>query len=86
MWVPRMDAFLSKWSVAYEEAKALLEAEGGYLLPYQDHFFVTTAGAIAELGLDPADPDWARIGFDWVRPADAAAWQRLNAKRESAAV
>ncbi len=47
------------------------------------HFFVTFGEAIRELGLDPADPDWARIGWDWVCPRDAEAWQRLKIKRES---
>jgi hypothetical protein len=40
--------------------------------------------AIRELGLDPADPDWERIGWDWVRPRDADAWERLKLKREVA--
>ena len=35
-----------------------------------------------ELGLDPEDPDWERIGHDWVRPQDREAWTRLCAKRE----
>jgi hypothetical protein len=83
MYVPRMDAILSRWFTNYDEARSAREAEGGYLLPYKNHFFVTSGEAIRELGLDPADPDWARIGWDWVRPQDAEAWQRLHAKRES---
>ena len=84
MYVPRMDAFLNRWFPTYEEARALLDAEGGFLLPYRKHFLVTQADAVRELGLDPDDPDWQRIGFDWVRPADDEAWQRLKLKREVA--
>jgi hypothetical protein len=81
MYVPRMDAFLNRWFTSYDEARASLEAQGGYLLPYRDHFFVSTADAIRELGLDPDDPDWAAIGWDWVRPADSEARARLLEKR-----
>ena len=34
-----------------------------------------------ELGLDPDDPDWARIGNDWVQPRDMAAHRRLVERR-----
>jgi hypothetical protein len=79
-----MDAILSRWFTTYEDARASREAEGGYLLPYKHQFFVTTSEAIRELGLDPEDPDWARIGWDWVRPRDAEAWERLNGRRRLA--
>jgi hypothetical protein len=82
MYVPRMAAILSRWFTTHEDARSSREAEGGYLLPYKNHFFVTTSEAIRELGLDPADPDWARIGWDWVCPSNAEAWQRLKVKRE----
>ena len=81
MYVPRMDAILNRWFTTYEEARASLESEGGYLLPFRNQFFVTTSEGIRELGLDPEDPDWARIGWDWVRPSEQAAWERLNEKR-----
>ncbi len=80
-WVPRMATVLSRWFTTYEEARATLEAGGGYLLPYGKQFFVTASAAIEELGLDPTDPDWARIGWDWVRPAESQAWERLREKR-----
>ena len=82
MYVARMDAFLNRWFTSYEEARASLEAGGGFLLPYRHQFFVAVAGAIRELGLDPEDPDWERIGWDWVRPMDEDAWQRLRIQRE----
>ena len=80
MYVPRMDAILNRWFTTYEGARASLESEGGYLLPYRSQFFVTTSEGIRELGLDPEDADWARIGWDWVRPSEKAAWERLHEK------
>ena len=84
MYVPRMDAVLNRWFITYEEARSSRESEGGYLLPYKKQFFVTEGEGIRELGLDPADPDWALIGWDWVRPKDTAAWGRLKEKRAQA--
>ena len=81
MYVARMDAFLNRWFTAYAAARESLESEGGYLLPYRNQFFVAVAGAIRELGLDPDDPDWQRIGWDWVRPNDTEARARLERKR-----
>jgi hypothetical protein len=85
MWVPSMDVYLCRWFTSYEEARAAREIEGGYLFPFRHHFFVAPGGALRELGLDPTDPDWERIGWDWVRPLDRLAWERLNEKREIAA-
>jgi hypothetical protein len=82
MYVTRMDAVLNRWFTTYENARASLESEGGYLLPYKNQFFVTLSEGIRELGLDPEDADWDRIGFDRVRPGDTEAWQRLKQKRE----
>ena len=84
MYVPRMDAFLNRWFVSYEAARQSLDADGGYLFPHEDQVFVTVAEAIRELGLDPLDSDWERIGRDWVRPRDIEAWERLVQKREVA--
>ena len=84
MWISRMDVFLSRWFATYQDARRALDTDGGYLLPYGNQFFITVADAIRELGLDPDDPDWAAIGFDWVRPADRGAWDRLRLKREVA--
>ncbi len=81
MWGTKMDAVLSRWFTTYEAARISREAEGGYLLPYRGQFVVTTEEGIRGLGLDPADPDWARIGWDWVQPLDAASWERLRDRR-----
>ena len=82
MYVARMDAVLNRWFTTYEDARVSLEAEGGYLLPYKNQFFITLSEGIRELGLDPEDPYWRRIGFDWVRPKEREAWERLKEKRE----
>ena len=84
MYVGRMDAVLNRWFANYAEASASLETEGGYLLPYKGQFFVTLSEGIRDLGIDPDDPDWARIGWNWVQPKDPEAWQRLKEKREQA--
>lgn len=84
MYVSRMDAILSRWFASYEQARSSLESEGGYLLPYKAQYFITTSEGIRELGLDPADPDWELIGWDWVRPRNEEAWKRLIEKREQA--
>jgi hypothetical protein len=84
MYVPTMAVFLNRWFTSYEEARAARDADLGYLFPYRNQFFVTAADAIRELGLDPADPDWELIGWDWVHPRDPDAWERLRVKREIA--
>ncbi|MFO1078330.1 MAG: hypothetical protein U1E73_11470 [Planctomycetota bacterium] len=77
MYVPRMAPFLSRWFADYDEAKLSQREEGGYLLPWRNDFFVAVPEAVRELGLDPGDPDWARIGYDWAQPRDAEAHLRL---------
>jgi hypothetical protein len=84
MYVSQMDAVLNRWFTDYDQARSSLESEGGYLLPYKAQFFVTTREGIRELGLNPNDPDWEGIGWDWVRPKDNEAWRRLKEKREQA--
>ena len=82
MWYPpHLDVFLNLWFSSYDEAKAEQERSGGYLLPCRHHFFVCQAEAIRALGLDPEDPDWARVGWDCARPRDELAAERLFVKR-----
>lgn len=84
MWQSHMGALLNRWFADYEEARASREQEGGFLLPYRNQFFVTETEGIRALGLDPDDPDWERIAWDFVRPADVAAHARLVERRRSA--
>lgn len=81
MYAPGMHVFVNRWFRTYEEARASLESEGGFLFPYKHQFFVTESEAIRELGMDPDDADWELIGRDWVRPLDLEAWERLKKKR-----
>jgi hypothetical protein len=79
-------ATLNAWYADYETARAHLvqgreRGEPLYLLAYKRQFFVTDRYFVEVLGLDPQDPDWTAIGFDWVRPLDVGARTRLYAKR-----
>ena len=82
MYARGLDVLLNRWFSSYDEARASLEQQGGFLLPYERQFFVTEAEGIRVLGLDPDDADWERIGWDWVKPRNQKAWQRLRKKRE----
>lgn len=81
MYVDSMSVYLNRWFSTYEQAREVRAREGGYLFPFRHQFFVTDGGAVREIGLDPEDRDWERIGWDWVRPLDPEAWERLRAKR-----
>ncbi|RKH11970.1 hypothetical protein D7X74_24415 [Corallococcus sp. CA047B] len=72
--------FLNRWCATYEEAAASLAAQGGFLFPFRHQYFVCEAGFLQALGIDVKDPDWERLGHDWVRPRDPAAKARLEAK------
>jgi hypothetical protein len=84
MYAESMHAFVNRWFTTYEQARASREKEGGFLFPYKSQFFITEREAIRELGLDPDDPDWKLIGWDWVKPLDPAAFERLKKKRATA--
>ena len=71
---------LNRWYKTYEEAAADRAASKGYLLAYKRQYLVVDRYFIESLGLDPADPDWETLGFDWVRPKSFAARSRLYAK------
>jgi len=70
--------FLNRWFSSYEAARASLREAPGFLFPFGAQFFVCEPGFVRALGVDPADPDWERIGYDWVQPRDAAAHERLR--------
>ena len=81
MHVSRMDSMLNAWFADHAEAREARQRHGGFLLPYKRQFFVCEAEGIRLLGLDPDDPDWARIGFDFAQPEDTDAWARLAQRR-----
>lgn len=70
--------FFNQWFSNYREAKAILKASGGYLLPYQQQFFICERGYIEYLGLNPDDENWRKITYNWVEPENLGAWQELN--------
>lgn len=80
LYPPRCSGYFNTWYAHHEQARDHLAKEGGYLLPYRHHFFICGRSYIETLGLDPDDPDWERIGWDWAQPADREAWERLNAR------
>jgi hypothetical protein len=84
-------AYLNHWFASYEEARAFLDASSPglpsaqpsptrYLLAFKRHFFIVERFYIEALGLDPDDPDWRAIGWDWARPRSHDARRRLYAK------
>lgn len=76
----RCSAHTNLWYRTYEEAAAIRDQRAEYLLGFRRQFVVVDRYYIESLGLDPDDPDWAAIGFDWVRPRDPEARYRLMAK------
>jgi hypothetical protein len=77
---PSSSAGLNHWFARYEEAVPVREATNGFLLAYKRQYLVVDRFFIEALGLDPDDPDWKELGFDWVRPASLAARGRLYAR------
>ena len=45
-----------------------------------DQFLIVDRHFVESLGLDPEDPDWAAIGFNWVVPSDPLARIRLYSR------
>lgn len=72
--------FLNQWFKKYDDAKKYLQSQGGFLLPYQNQFFVCDIDYINHLGFNSDDSDWKLIDFDWVKPKDQIAFQRLCKK------
>jgi hypothetical protein len=78
-------AIMNRWFAHYEEArdalKDLPDEPRHYLLAYKRHCVIVEGPFVAALGLDPDDPDWRAIGWDWVRPLDPVARRRLYGRR-----
>lgn len=77
---------LNVWFTDHQEARQTLTAqqtdgEPRFLLGFRRELFVTGPAYIEALGLDPHDPDWRAIGWDWVCPQDPAARTRLFGRR-----
>lgn len=72
--------FLNQWFADYTQAKSYQQINGGFLLPFKKQFFICDTNYISNLGFNAEDNDWKLIGYDWVSPANKAAWQRLYRK------
>ena len=70
---------LNVWFSTYEEARAFHLVNGGVLLPYRRHYFVTSMAMLERLGFEAGHADWAAIGHDFARPVSAAAHARIKA-------
>lgn len=71
-------AYWNNWYADYADAVAHRRTAGGYLFPYRHQFVVVEADFLVGLGVDPTNADWAAIGFDWVKPQNQAAFERLS--------
>jgi hypothetical protein len=80
LYPARCSAHWNIWSADYDEARAIRDDHGGYLLAYRHQFLIVDRHYLETLGLDPDDRDWERMGRDWVRPLEPAARSRLYAK------
>ena len=76
---PGLGDTLNVWFSTYDEAKAFHTINGGVLLPYRQHVFVTSPAMLDRLGFEAGHTDWAAIGYDFVRPASTAAQARIKA-------
>ncbi len=66
------------WSVDYSEACEIFAEHGGFLLGYRDQYFIVESAYVDELGLDSGDPDWQKMGRNWIEPRDLDARDRLT--------
>jgi hypothetical protein len=77
----RCSGHFNLWYKTHTEADAVRRTRGGYLLAFRRQFLVVERHYIETLGLDPDDPDWNVLEFDWTRNADnGAARARLYSK------
>lgn len=86
LYPARCGGHINIWCASYEDALGVQTQQGGYLLAYSNQYLVVEESYIQTLGLDPQDPDWARIGWNWVEPIDVEARKRLLDKLISAAL
>jgi hypothetical protein len=75
------DVMLSHWCRNYQEAHAVHEEEGGFLIPYRRHFAVVEKAYVEILGMDCDDPDWQTVGHDVAQPRDKMGYRRLALRR-----
>lgn len=79
---PGLGDSINVWFATYDEAQAFHGVNGGVLLPYRRHYFVSSPALLERLGFEVGHADWAAIGYDFARPASAAAHARIKAALE----
>jgi hypothetical protein len=62
----KFGAHLNTWFSDENEARDYWRERGGFLFPYGRHWFVSNAGFVEAIGLDPESPDWELVGRDWL--------------------
>ncbi len=67
------DAYWNIWSARYQEAKKIRKEHGGYLLPFQNQFFIVDEHFIRHIGIDPEDKNWTKIDRDLAGAKDVGA-------------
>jgi hypothetical protein len=77
LYPARCCGHVNLWYARYADADIGHLESGGYLLAYRRQFVVVERPFIEDLGRDPDDHDWQRLGFDWARPRERAARTRL---------
>ncbi len=79
---PGLGDTLNVWFATYDEARDFHGVNGGVLLPYRQHYFVSSLALLDRLGFEAGHADWAEIGYDFARPASTEAQARIKAALE----
>ena len=82
-WYPVGSPFTLNWFSDYQEAKVCRQETSGFLLPYQNQFFVCNHHYIEWLGLNAQDDHWQKINFDAARPQNESALSQLTKQLKS---
>ena len=77
---PRCGGYLNLWYKTHDEASQIRSQRGGWLLAYRHQYFVTERYYIEALRLDPRDPAWRALSFDWTTPGASKARTELYSK------
>ena len=82
LYPKRCGGHLNLWFRTHDEAAGVRQTRQGYLLGYRRVFVVVDRFFIESLGLEPNDPDWQTLHFDWTRDERSciSARARLYAK------
>ena len=73
----RCHVFWNIWSASYEEARAIREEHGGFLLTYGDQFLIVDDDYVAALGVPASDSLWQYIRRDWYAPLSMSARSQI---------